>query len=173
MIDVRGHQFQAAFVCLPTGELSDPAIHGSRSDAMTPEQRIELEGEARAKAMELKASHGPELLAGMSVVAISDLRRCVAHAPSKFTRGDVHRLEQWDALTGADKARTPPLTHPTLSAHEYDHEPAWLFWGTLDTEVDASSGTQAVEQELLALLGAKFVQVRTVWLWRPEVWAFF
>jgi hypothetical protein len=55
----------------------------------------------------------------------------------------------------------------------YENEPAWLFWGTLDTELDAGAGTQVVERQLLELLGAKFVQVRTVWLGRPEVWAFF
>jgi hypothetical protein len=82
-------------------------------------------------------------------------------------------LHDWDALTGAGEARTPPLTHPILSAHELDGKPAWLFWGTLDTEVDAAADTRALEPGLTESLGAKLVHVREVWLGRPEIWAFF
>src|SRR4051812_4595623 len=73
LLEIQGHVFQAVFVCLPTGELSEPAVHGTRADVMTPEQRIQLEGEARLEAMRIKEQHGPELLAGMSVVRPQDL----------------------------------------------------------------------------------------------------
>lgn len=172
MLDIRGHAFQAVFVCLPTGELSEPTIHGTRADPMTPAQRIELEAEARRVATELKQEHAAELLAGMSVVSIADLLRCVAHAPALPKAGDAHRMDDWDALTGADEARTPPLAHPVLSGSTYEGAPAWLFWGTLDLPVQNWEPDQ-LAQRLARTLGAKHVQVRSIWLGRPEVWAFF
>ncbi len=173
MLEVRGHAFQAVFVCLPTGELSEPAIHGTRADPMTPAQRIELEAEARVLAAQLKQRHAAELLAGMSVVSVPDLLRCVAHAPALPKPGDEHRMDDWDALTGADEARTPPLAHPVLSASDYRGAPAWWFWGTLDLPVETPPPIPQLEQSLAETLGAKHVQVRSTWLGRPEVWAFF
>ncbi len=174
MLDVRGHAFQAVFVCLPTGELSEPAIHGTRADPMTPAQRIELEAEARLLAARLKQDHAAELLAGMSVVSIADLLRCVAHAPAPPHSGDEHRMDDWDALTGADEARTPPLAHPVLFRGDYQGAPAWLFWGTLDLAVETPEPEpERLAQSLAQTIGAKHVQVRSIWLGRPEVWAFF
>jgi hypothetical protein len=173
MLEVRGHPFQAVFVCLPTGELSDAAIHGTRADPMTPEQRIELETEARMQAAELRAKHSAELLAGMSVVRVDELLQCVSDAPSVPASGDEHRLAGWDALTGADEARTPPLAHPVLSASDYQGKPAWRFWGTLDVQVADDASTDDLADHFRQNLGARAVAVRSIWLGRPEICAFF
>jgi hypothetical protein len=173
MLEVRGHPFQAVFVCSPTGELSDAAIHGTRADPMTPEQRIQLETEARALAARLKAKHSAELLAGMSVVRVDELLQCVSDAPPEPESGAEHRLAGWDALTGADEARTPPLAHPVLSASEYQGKPAWRFWGTLEMAVASDASFSELADELKQTLGARAVAVRSIWLGRPEICAFF
>ena len=178
MLDVRGHAFQAVFVCLPTGELSDPAIHGTRSDPMTPEQRIELEAEARLQAMRIKEQHGTELLAGMSVVRVEDLRRCVELAPPERAEGDSYHLDDWDPISGADEVPDPPRSHPVLRAHRWEAGVCWLFWGTLDVQLDHAEGeSDSLPPELGASLaerlGAKHVHVRSLWRQRPEVIAIF
>lgn len=174
LIDVQGHVFQAVYMCLPTGELSDPTIHGTRADAMTPEQRIELEGAARLEAMRLKERHATELLAGMSVVSVDDLLSCVAQAPSDVSSGQEHRLRDWDPISGADEVPDPPRSHPVLCAVEWDGALAWLFWGTLDVEFDAADSELPQRiAELARRLGAKHVQLLSVWLERPELAAVF
>lgn len=178
LVDVRGHIFQAVFVCLPTGELSDPSVHGTRADPMTPEQRIELEAEARLQAMRIKEEHAMELLAGMSVVRIEDLQRCVSRAPAEKAEGDQHHLDDWDPISGADEVPDPPRSHPVLHARSWNGAVSWCFWGTLDVQLDPEhSGDDpvppAVTAALAERLGAKHVHVRSRWLQRPEVIAIF
>ena len=177
LIEVRGHIFQAVFVCLPTGELSDPTIHGTRSDPLTPEQRIELETEARLLAMRLKEQHGTELLAGMSVVRLDDLLRCVSLAPTERADGDRYHLDDWDPISGADEVPDPPRSHPVLLARPWETGISWWFWGTLDVQLDVTSESDPLPAEvavsLTQRLGAKHVHIRGLWLQRPEVIAIF
>lgn len=172
LLEVRGHVFQAVFVCLPTGELSDPSVHGTRADPMTPEQRIELEAEARLEALRIKEKHGVELLAGMSVVRVEDLLLCVSRAPRPARPGDVHRLDHWDPISGADGVPDPPRSHPILQANDWENQLAWLFWGTLDLQL-GNPAAHELAPELAQQLGAKQVHVRSLWLERPEVLAIF
>ncbi len=175
LVEVDGHVFQAVFVCLPTGELADPTIHGTRADRMTPAERIEREALARQRALKLKEEHEAELLAGMSVVTVHDLLSCVARAPKPAPGAAPHREADWDVVTGADEFPDPPRSHPVLSVAEWAGVPAWRFWGTLDVrvETDAEGRPKVGAEELAAQLGAKHVHIRGTWLNRPEVLAFF
>jgi len=175
LVDVDGHVFQAVFVCLPTGVLADPTIHGTRSDVMTPVKRIEREAEARRLALLIKEEHQAELLAGMSVVTVSDLVECLASAPPASSADAPHRTPDWDVVTGADEFPDPPRSHPTLFIDEWDGSPAWRFWGTLDVPIgaDGAEHLDAQANDLAEQLGAKHVQILSVWLGRPELVAYF
>jgi hypothetical protein len=174
LIEVEGHVFQAVFVCLPTGDLAVPTIHGTRADRMSPGQRIELEGKARVEAMQVKETHEAELLAGMSVVTIDDLLQCVARAPTPTVAGETHRLADWDVVTGADEFPDPPRSHPTLSAFDGSGSLFWLFWGTLDLPTHSDDTNPTFDsRELERRLAAKQVHIRGSWLGRPEILALF